>query len=84
MHLAGKNDIEGVSLLLEYNADINSKNEDGVTPLIHTSLCGKSEMVSFLLKKGALVNEISLYGTALICCCKSIASMNNNPNQLEI
>ena len=50
-------DLETVKLLIENGADINAKDEDGYTVLMHASFNGYLEIVKYLIEKGANVNE---------------------------
>lgn len=47
---------EGVRQMVENGANVNSKNESGVTPLMNASGMGNKEIVELLLAKGADVN----------------------------
>ena len=51
-----KGNIEAVKQHLAAGADVNAKNEDGVTPLDHATLWGHKEIVELLLAKGADLN----------------------------
>jgi ankyrin repeat protein len=44
---------------------LESENCLGVTPLLEASRCGFTEIVEFLLLKGANIQHTSLYGSAL-------------------
>jgi ankyrin repeat protein len=44
---------------------LESKNCLGVTPLLEASRCGFTEIVEFLILKGANIQHTSLYGSAL-------------------
>ena len=55
LHEAAANgDLELAKLLLEYDADINSKTNDGQTPLAFAQAREQHEMVAFLRERGAL------------------------------
>src|SRR5689334_23414395 len=47
---------EAVRQLVDSGANVNSKNESGVTPLMNASGMGNKEIVELLLAKGADVN----------------------------
>ncbi|RJX25366.1 MAG: ankyrin repeat domain-containing protein, partial [Desulfurivibrio sp.] len=49
-------DLSQISSLLKAGADVNVKNEDGLTPLNWTSQNGHAEVVKLLLAAGAEVN----------------------------
>jgi hypothetical protein len=51
-----KGDIKKVTLLLENGADVNTKDNDGWTPLMHAAEKGHKEVVELLIEKGADVN----------------------------
>jgi len=57
--------IDSLNSLLEAGADINLADKDGDTPLIVAALCGKEEILDFLLKKGADITQIANRGSAL-------------------
>lgn len=58
---------ESIKLLLEYDADVNTKNNKGITPLMSACLVNASkENVGLLLNAGAVINEQNKKGeTAL-------------------
>lgn len=45
-----------VQMLLDANANVNSKNSLGRTPLLHATMGGFKNIVSLLIKRGAFVN----------------------------
>ena len=52
--------------------NVNVKGNNNVTPLILASQQGKLDVVEFLLKKGARVNDVMTDGkTALLMACKN-------------
>ena len=52
--------------------NVNVKGDNNVTPLILASQQGKLDVVEFLLKKGARVNDVMTDGkTALLMACKN-------------
>ena len=62
MHLAAKDDLNGIAqLLIQNGANLNLKNEDGLTALHLASSNDKNEIVELLLKSGAKIE---------ICCRK--------------
>ena len=60
-----KNDLDKLKELFERGADVNKIMEGGSTPLIEASKNGNSEIVKYLLDKGANINYISksIYAT---------------------
>ncbi|MGA2937243.1 MAG: ankyrin repeat domain-containing protein [Syntrophobacteraceae bacterium] len=53
--------------LLAAGADVNGRDRDGMTPLMHAALQGSSELTQLLLGKGAVVNLTDTFGiTALM------------------
>jgi ankyrin repeat protein len=52
----GDGDLAGVQALLDAGADVNAKDEDGLTPLHRAALAGHKEIVELLITKGAEVN----------------------------
>src|SRR4029434_6398387 len=48
--------LKKIESLIEAGADVNSRDTDGLTPLILSSWKGYSEAVSLLLDKGAYIN----------------------------
>ena len=53
--------------LLAAGADVNSKNREGMTALMHAALNGSPELTQLLLRKGAQVNVADVFGiTALM------------------
>jgi ankyrin repeat protein len=52
---------------LASGADINGKDREGMTPLMHAALRGNQEIVEFLLKRRARVDLVDIFGvTALM------------------
>jgi ankyrin repeat protein len=59
--------VSDMAILIEENAQIiNKKNKAGYTPLILASYNNNKEIVPYLIKKGAQVNQQSDLGTALM------------------
>lgn len=54
--------MEAVEYLLDHDADLESQNKDGDTPLMAAVLFSKDATVEFLLKKGAKINAQNQYG----------------------
>ena len=44
------------ALLIKNGADVNAKNNDGVTPLMYATFRNNYEVIKLLIKKGADVN----------------------------
>lgn len=62
-----KNDSAGISKLLADGADVNARDREGMTPLMHAALLGNQDLVDLLLSKGAKVNLADNFGvTALM------------------
>ncbi len=60
-------DVGAVPKLLAAGADVNGRDRDGMTPLMHAALQGSSELTQLLLGKGAAVNPTDTFGvTALM------------------
>jgi ankyrin repeat protein len=56
-----------VGLLLDYGADIESRDPDGLTPLINAIVAGNTEVVETLIQRGANINVWNAEGeTALM------------------
>ena len=87
LHLAIKKDnLELIKWLLENGLDINSKDEDGRTPLMDSVSNMKVPTVKLLLEKGASINDISNNGENLLSISrqtfnKEIISIIENKNQ---
>lgn len=65
--IARHGNIAEMELLIQNNSKIiNKKNNSGYTPLILASYYGNGKIVSYLIKKGVNINEISDLGTALM------------------
>ena len=59
-------DVEAARVLLDNGADIDAVGEDEETPLLRAILGRKTEMIKFLLSRGADLNPKDIYGkTAL-------------------
>jgi len=56
-----------IELLLDYSADIECQDPDGLTPLIHAIVAGNTKIVETLIQQGANVNAWTASGeTALM------------------
>jgi ankyrin repeat protein len=67
LHLAVKKEnIDLIKWLLDGGIDINSKDEDGRTPLMDAVALGKINSATYLLEKGASTNDISNFGENLV------------------
>ncbi len=67
---AYENNLTLVQSLLNDSANVDSKTEDGVTPLMYAAQNGNDTMVQLLISYGASVNEKPSDGfTALISAC---------------
>lgn len=47
-----------VNLLIEFGADVNCRNADGITPLMFACQKGRSEVARTLVQHGATVNAV--------------------------
>ena len=61
IHSAMRGDLESVSALIKYGADVNATNYIGQTALMKAVGHGRVEVVKLLLKHGADVNATSAY-----------------------
>lgn len=74
--IARSGTVEQVKGLMKTHPNcINQKNADGYTPLILACYRSNNEVVVFFIENGALINEISPMGTALMA---SIVKGNND------
>jgi ankyrin repeat protein len=62
-----KGDLVAIEQLLGQGADINSRNEQDLTPLMIACAEGNSVLTTFLLQKGADVNARHQYGVTALC-----------------
>ena len=49
-------DLEGIKLLLRAGADVNARNESGMTPLMRAAGTGRTDIIQELLEQGADLN----------------------------
>lgn len=59
------NQFEMLKCLYNYGADINYEREDGTTPIFYA----RGQNAKFLVEKGALLNQVSIYGTTPLFDC---------------
>jgi cytohesin len=57
-----KGDIEGIKKLISQGADVNAKDNRGMTPLHKAAYYGRRQMAKVLIAKGANVNETDTAG----------------------
>ncbi len=50
---AGNGNLDKIKLLLDAGADINTANENGITPVIAAKISGRNDVVAMLVKQGA-------------------------------
>ena len=62
---ASKGDLAGVQAELDKGVDVDTKDDNGLTPLQWAALEGHKEIVELLIDTGANVNAWSKYGTPL-------------------
>ena len=76
LHLAIKKDnLELIKWLLENGIDINTKDDDGRTPIMDSVSNLKISTVKYLLEKGASINDISINGENLLSIARQ--TLNN-------
>jgi ankyrin repeat protein len=64
------NNVQEVQRILSVGADVNAKDNDGLTPLIVASVRGHVQVVHEFLKHGADIEAKEIHGgTALHCAC---------------
>lgn len=68
---AGRGDLARVKALLAEGADVNARDEMGVTPLMQASLAGNTDVVRFLLDKGADLNRQNKIGMTALTAAAS-------------
>jgi ankyrin repeat protein len=57
----GRGDLDQVRLLLQYGADINSKDQRGQTALMNAAHAGQAELVRLLIENGADLDVTAKY-----------------------
>jgi len=67
-----KGDSGVVAFLVEHGADVNAKDNNGITPLMYAVEKGDSEVVAFLVEHGAKVNAKDNYGDTPISYARSL------------
>ena len=78
--LFAQGDFETVKQLVAQGADVNARDQNGVTPLMSAASGGQTEIASFLISKGADVNSKNKSGfTPLIC-----AAMSGNQQVVQL
>jgi ankyrin repeat protein len=78
------NDLEKVKQLLDEGADVNAKNKDGLTGLMHAAWKGHKEVVKLLLESGADVNAKDECGWTALKLALHFSYWKDNHNHKEI
>ena len=69
---------DAVEMLLSLEADLNTSNSNGVTPLMIACVRGNSRIATLLLQARANINQLDNRGwTALMCACLSDTPLND-------
>lgn len=78
---AGEGDFESVKKFIDATGDLYARDEQGSTALIAAAKQGRTEIVAFLLEKGAEVDgeDSEFEGTALIW-----AALNGHANTVRL
>jgi ankyrin repeat protein len=79
--------VTNVRLLLDSGADIETRDEEGETPLMRAASFGQTETFELLLERGAKINVRDKRGmTPLIAaaCACALATMNNTYDIIKI
>ena len=69
--MVSRNDLEGVSRLIEAGADINKAENDGWTPLMMAAEFGHGDIVKYLLDSGADVLMQTYTGRTALACAEA-------------
>ncbi len=78
-----KPDLDKISQIIKYGADVNYKNKKGKTPLMYAAEKGRKEIVNLLLENGADVNAADNFGnTALMYAAKNGDVLKENHAQI--
>ena len=75
-HAVKSGNLNRVKTLLNQGVPVNSRNEDGYTPLHFAAYSGRVNVVQELLRRGAHLNPRSLYGYTPL----HLAAFWNNPH----
>ncbi|XP_047049298.1 ankyrin-2-like [Lolium rigidum] len=78
-HAVTYGNLPAVAYLLDHGADLHQKRQGDVTLLHSAAIRGHSEIVEFLLSRGADVNALSVTGTPL-----SVASFKGHASTVKI
>ncbi|KAM0843914.1 hypothetical protein ACQ4PT_057402 [Festuca glaucescens] len=78
-HAVAYGNLPAVAYLLDHGADLHQKRQGNVTLLHSAAIRGHSEIVEFLLSRGADVNAISVTGTPLC-----VASFKGHASTVKI
>ena len=65
---------------MEGGIDINSKDEDGRTPLMDAVALGKINSATYLFERGASTNDVTIFGENLV----SISRQSLNQQMISI
>ena len=79
MRASASDNLETVKLLVEQGADVNHKNNHGITPLMSAAM-RSPEIVSFLIEQGADVRAESSVGYSVL----DYAEMSGQQEIIEI
>jgi hypothetical protein len=63
---AEKGDLPGVEIFLSQKIDVNTTNDEGLTPLQVAASFGKTEIVKYLVKEGAKVDLVDEKGNSAL------------------
>jgi len=65
---AGNGELHTVKALIAHGVPIQSTNYEGSTALHYSACAGESDVVRYLIKAGANVNALNLYGDSPLVC----------------